>query len=623
MTGARSHRWVRLLARGAAGAALLTTLAIGTPSLASGPPTYFRDFAGPGLADMYPVDVAVCGSSYFVLDAGRYRIVEIDRTTGLIVDQVGGHQGKSTVRFGAARAIATDAACNVYLADTSNNRIVKFTSDLAPLPGWGNKGSGQGQFNQDYGIAVGPGKDANGDPAEVVYVTDGYTGGAAGRVQKFALNGTWLDQFGTSELNKPRQLTVDPATKYVWVVRASDKRLLVYNASSNLVATYGNGIGTGAGQFKEDPRGIAITASGQVFITDPGNHRVQVWTTSGTTNCSFGTVGTNGNQFLEIRGLVDTDNGNLLITDEWDYSLKQLTFSAAACPAITYGAELFGSPPPVGGVNSPRGLDTDASGRLIASDWWNQRWERWNADGTSPFAVGHRGNRPELGALNFAWDVAVQPGTGRIFMANRESYEIEVFEANGTPLGGFGKQGSGTGAQFKFPQGVAFTPDGSTLYVSDSGNNRIQVCDINPVNVVNTQCLSHYGLAGSGPGQFKVPTGLAVQSDGTLWVADTQNNRIQRRDADDGSWTTFSVPAGGTKFKLPWGVSVGPDGNIWVADSGNNRVVAMTPGGNQVFAFNGIGPGSSVPFDRPFDVAFSGSSVFVSDLWNNRIVELR
>ena len=87
----------------------------------------------------------------------------------------------------------------------------------------------------------------------------------------------------------------------------------------------------------------------------------------------------------------------------------------------------------------------------------------------------------------------------------------------------------------------------------------------------------------------------------------------------DGIFPTGATPLSGK----PGYLTLGPDGNIWVADSGNNRVVAMTPGGTQVFTFNGTGQESSIPFDRPFDVAFSGSSVFVSDLWNNRIVELR
>jgi hypothetical protein len=187
-------------------AALAAAFFVVAPATASAPPQFVKTLVGPGLADMYPVDIASTGSSYLVLDAGRYRVVEVDRGTGQIVDQFGGHQGKSTTRIGAARAIALDEAGNVYIADTASNRVVKLDANLAYATAWGTRGSGNGQFLQDYGVAVGPRSGS-----EVVYVTDG----APGRVQVFSKTGVWIDSFGQGVINKPRQLTVDPATEFV------------------------------------------------------------------------------------------------------------------------------------------------------------------------------------------------------------------------------------------------------------------------------------------------------------------------------------------------------------------------------------------------------------------------
>ena len=125
-----------------------------------------------------------------------------------------------------------------------------------------------------------------------------------------------------------------------------------------------------------------------------------------------------------------------------------------------------------------------------------------------------------------------------------------------------------------------------------------------------------------------MPTGISVAPDGTIWIADTLNNRIQSRSTS-GTWKVISKPIGkGTQmFNVPWGVTVAPDGSIWVSDTGHNRLVAVDSSGNQIFSANessmGIPagqPGSTGIY--PFAVAFSGDTVFLSDIWNNRVVVL-
>ena len=66
-----------------------------------------------------------------------------------------------------------------------------------------------------------------------------------------------------------------------------------------------------------------------------------------------------------------------------------------------------------------------------------------NANGTSPQTFGFRGDPSQAGAINFAWDAAIQPGTGDVFVANRESNQVEVFSPTGTPGLIFGSNGSG------------------------------------------------------------------------------------------------------------------------------------------------------------------------------------
>jgi DNA-binding beta-propeller fold protein YncE len=603
----------RILALAALAALPASALPAARPALAVGPPVYVGDFAGPGLAAMYPTDVTSSTTHYFVLDTGRYRVVKVDRATGAIVDQVGGHQGRANGQFGAARAIAHDAAGNVFVADTANNRVQVFDDDLTFLSKWGTKGTDPGQLSQNYGIAVGMGRGAGGAIEEVVYVTDG----SPGRVQKFELDGTFLDQFGQGHLNKARSVAVHPVTRDVYVVSAGDKKIAVFDEFGAFRFSFGSK-GTGPGQFKEDPRGIAITAGGTVYVSDPGNHRIQLFDSDGDFQCAFGSSGSDPSDFVDIRGLSVTADGKLMVTDEWNYSLKEFALGSCAT-GFPFVRKLFGASPPVGGFNSPRGIDVNQSnGRVYIVDWWNQRAQRFESDGTGVLAWGFRGTRQEPGSFNFAWDIAVQPSTGRLFLANRESHEIEVFGPDGTFVTRWGKLGSTLG-KFKFPQGVAFDEAGRLL-IADSGNNRIQRCTIDSNGVGN--CTLAWGSTGTAPGEFKVPTTISVAPDGTVWVADTQNNRVQKRNPATGAWTAYANPSGGTSLKLPWGVTVSPDGDIWIADSGKDRIVVMTASGVQLFAFTGQDVGAGA-FDGPFDVAFGADgAILVSDVWNNRVVEL-
>jgi tripartite motif-containing protein 71 len=596
-------------------------------------PAYAGTLVGPGLASMYPVDVSQDSQYYFVLDAGEYRVAAVNRTTGNIDCQVGGQQGTQPGRFGDARALDYDATTDqLYLADTPHNRIEIFSfSDSACATNsptaftyvsmFGTKGTGDEQFSQVYGVAV----DAvNG----WVYAVDG-----AGRVEKSDLAGNYISQFNADgTLNQPRQVTVAPNSD-VLVMNARDHECDVFNDAGVLLFTFGSQ-GKGDGQFTNDPRGISVSADGTLaFVTDSGGKRVEVFNLlsdggdyTGATFAYTIAPTTPGDQFIGPRGLTTTSDDHLLVTDEWGFGLHELSFTSTGA---TSTRDLFGVAPPLPGVNAPRGVQVAADGQIYVVDYWNQRIEYMNPDGSDAQSFGFRGNPSQKGAINFAWSIAIQPGTGDIFVANRESNQVEVFSPTGTAILIFGANGTANG-DFHLPQGIAFGPDG-TLYVDDSGNDRVESFTMSAGDTSATWDAT-YGEKGVGSaapaGDLNNPTGIAVAPDGTVWVADTRNNRIQSL-SPSGVWTVITTPVGtGTQlpFKAPWGITVAPDGSIWVSDTGNHRLVSVDTSGNLIFSATakqmGIpaAPDDSVIY--PFAVAFSGDTVYLSDIWNDRVLVL-
>jgi DNA-binding beta-propeller fold protein YncE len=137
-----------------------------------------------------------------------------------------------------------------------------------------------------------------------------------------------------------------------------------------------------------------------------------------------------------------------------------------------------------------------------------------------------------------------------------------------------------------------------------------------------------FGIAGSEPGQFQRPRGIAIAPDGTLYVADTENHRIQHLDQDGTPlhvWGSFAdltqgAAPGGTFFE-PWGIAAAPDGSIYVADTWNHRIQKFSPEGEYLTMWGYFGQAErSDAFWGPRDVVVDQEGrVIVSDTGNKRI----
>jgi predicted membrane-bound mannosyltransferase/DNA-binding beta-propeller fold protein YncE len=215
------------------------------------------------------------------------------------------------------------------------------------------------------------------------------------------------------------------------------------------------------------------------------------------------------------------------------------------------------------------------------------------------------------------WNYGTGPAPGEIVA---DPYEGKQITIAADPV--FGTTGSEAG-QFTGPRGLAVAPDGS-IYVADTGNHRIQ--HFTPDGTI----INTWGSFGAGDSTFTAPNGsfnepwsLAIGPDGSVYVADTWNHRVQKFTAEGEFITTwgYGISQTGDPFGFygPRGIAVSEDGLVYVTDTGNKRVVVFDSQGGFVTQ---IGSGGFAPgqFDEPVGIAIDEQSkVYVADTWNQRV----
>lgn len=175
--------------------------------------------------------------------------------------------------------------------------------------------------------------------------------------------------------------------------------------------------------------------------------------------------------------------------------------------------------------------------------------------------------------------------------------------------------------QFNAPRGIAIAPDG-TIYVADSRNHRIQHFSADGKWITSWGTYASVDSGNAPGGTFNEPWGIAVGEDGSVYVADTWNYRIQKFTADGRfvtMWGTAGTADANNTFWGPRGIVVDHKGHVLVTDTGNNRVVIFDKDGNYLSQFGVEGIGSS-EFYEPVGLAVDASNLlYVVDTWNQRI----
>jgi sugar lactone lactonase YvrE len=529
-------------------------------------------------------------------------------------------------RFAFPAGIDVDADGNVYVADFDANRIRKVAPDgtVTTLAGSGIAGFADGsareaRFNGPSGVAV----DKNG----TVYVADFYNHlirAISPKGDVFTLSGNpEVDEEGnplggyedgpadTARFDGPASISIG-ANGVLYVADYYNNRIRRVEKDGSVTTVAGTGnVGSADGPGAEasfyTPNGIEF-ANGVIYVADSGNDTIRRITSDGTVSTLAG-VPSQGDvdgpahqaRLRAPEAIAFDSDGNLYIADAGNNKIRKLSTdgivsTVAGTGAIGYKDGLARTAQ----FDLPTGLAVDDAGNIIVADRLNQRIRLITPDGTVSTLAGSESSGYKDGIGEGAMffnprNVTIAPN-GSIVVIDTYNHRIRSVDYNGkvTTLAGSDpgyQNGPALSARFSFPQAAAFDPEGNLL-ITDGDNHLIR--KLSKDGTVSLFAGAPAVTSGSPePGfrdgqaleaRFALPSGIVVDKNGNVYVADRYNHRIRKIDKD-GNVTTIAGtgdvgftdgPGKSARFRYPIGLAIGPDGALYVSDAGNSRIRKIT-----------------------------------------------
>ena len=633
--------------------------------LALGQPYTISTFAGGALPTGQPALFASLGNvsavainatgDLFLVSSNYNAVFRVDAATQMVSLFAGngtagfsGDNGAAVkAQFAGPPSVAVDSAGTVYIADSANNRIRKVANGvISTVVGTGAAGfAGDGGpaagaiLNHPTGISL--------DAAGNLYFADSgnfrirkVSGGVITTVAGSGTQG--YDGEGgpatAAQLNAPSATAVDSAGNLYFV----DSKNVINVGTFSRILRVANGVMTSVltGPFGAlTTFALAGNASGDLYIADSAFHGVLKLTTSGLIIgfAGNGTSGFSGDgglptnaQLSQASGIAVDAAGALYIADRDNYRIRKVSgdviMTVAGNGTVSFAGD--GGPAVSAQLNVPAGVAVDAAGNMYFADNHNYRVRKiaqaviTTVAGNGTF--GSSGdNGPAMNAQLVPDAVAVD-STGNLFIADSLHHRVRevsngvITTVAGNGTGGFsGDGGPAAAAQLNTPSGVAVDSAGN-LYIADTLNYRIRKVSN---GIITTIAGGGSSLGDNGPAtsaQLNEPSDVAVDAAGNLYIADNYNGRI--REVSGGNITT--VAGNGSTF-FPLKIAVDGAGSVYFTENSrlskvsNGAVTTIAGTATPGFTPDGaLAAGAQLGHPTGIAVDVAGNVYFADSLYN-------
>jgi len=515
-------------------------------------------------------------------------IPRISFATGLSFQGVVSTLSTGSLTLSVPADMTVDTGGNIYIADTSNNRIVRITAQgvasVFAISGLGTA------LNAPTGVAI----DGSGN----LYIAD--SGNNRIVEATAAGSGSVVDTSGVT-MNSPRGVALDPSGDIF--IADTDNNRIVEVPAGGAAAVFSI---TGLGTTLSTPTGAAVDTSGNLYIADSANNRIVIVTAGGTAG-SVLTINGLGTALSNPIGVAVDSVGNVYIADTSNSRVVMVDASGNGSVVNTSILTL----------GQPKGVAVDTSGTLYIAD---TNHGRAAALAMSAVGFGHAqmGTSSAI-TLTLPFTIgSTTLGTVKAFTFGAQSLDFMVAGGN-TCTSGISNTSCSVNIQY-VPTAPGLRRGAVVLY--DNANPP------NPMLTVPLYASSDSPVASLSPNVTTVvntggvttslPFQLAIDGLGNIYSSNYTGGNVVEVPAGGGSASV--VNTGSETLQYPTGVALDGAGNLFIADIAAGRIVVVTPGGvASVLSIDGLSTAIGGPTELAFDAA---GNLYIADWQNGRVVKV-